>query len=82
MGRVRYCVLKADMAAERGSGEAREAAETTSNFKQGVYAEVCGAYAVNFLFKGSMRRSVSLITPTFTCSSTGLGTYSKTPGAT
>lgn len=82
MGRVRYRVLKADMLVESGGGEEWEGAETTSNFKQGVYAEVCGAYAVNFLLKGSMRRSVSLITPTFTCSSTGLGTYSKTPGAT
>lgn len=31
---------------------------------------------------GSTRRSVSLITPTFTSSSTGLGTHSNTPGAT
>lgn len=35
-----------------------------------------------FLWAGSMSRSVSLITPTFTSSSTGLGTYSYTPGDT
>lgn len=42
---------------------------------------VC-VYMEAFLWPGSISLSVSLITPTLTSLSTGLGTYLKTPGAT
>lgn len=48
-----------------------------------VHVCVCVCvYMEGFLWPGSIRRRVSLITPTLTSLSTGLGTYLKTPGAT
>lgn len=55
------------------------------NIAQGTDAKSKGrhhTYWISFLFFfwGSTRRRVSLITATFTSSSTGLGTFSNTPG--
>lgn len=50
----------------------KEAAESSDTLE---------TYWISFLFfSGSMRRSVSLITATFTSSSTRLGIFSNTPG--
>lgn len=44
-------------------------------------SDIIKTYCVSFFFfRGSMRRSVSLITATFTSSSTRLGIFSNTPG--
>lgn len=83
MGRVRYHTIKSELlrpAKKSRKEELHWQSNLTSNC---VCVCVClYIYIEGLLWPGSIRRSVSLITPTLTSLSTGLGTYLKTPGAT